>query len=719
MSDFVVSARKYRPATFRSVVGQEHITSTLRNAIERGQLAHAYLFCGPRGVGKTTCARIFAKAINCLSPEGAEACNACESCRSFNEGRSLNIHELDAASNNSVEDIRTLIEQVRIVPQVGRYAVFIIDEVHMLSAAAFNAFLKTLEEPPAHAIFILATTEKHKIIPTILSRCQIYDFNRIRVEDAVGYLRHIASQEGVAADDESLNLIAQKADGGMRDALSMFDKAVSFCGTALNYHAVAQTLNVLDYDTYFGITDTLLAGDYVSALLAYDGVLTRGFSGQTFLAGLNRHLRDLMVARNPATRPLLEVAGTLSERYCEQAARCTPPFLFGAMSLLTEADGRLRQSSNQRLLVELTLMKLAGQGQKKSDPSAEASLPELSGTTAPAPSAVPVPAPQNETPATPGEPRNIAPDTADKHRDDTPQATAKPHRFGPSLAELQAPSESATPCADDPAESPARIDGTASPEAPSAPCPAPAEESEPDQVAHNAAQTQTAPIPRGYGKDIHAAQPASQPAGTVQSAPAGVPERVADENPGSDSRQPAPAPTADTAPADTPAAGNPAPTRRAPRTPLVSGASIAALMEAATAEPDEEADEEASGGETPETDPESDRKLEAARPQILALIQQKRPRFVSAFEQMTFCDGVIDIAVPSSSLRDEILRSKTGMLLRIAELAGINGMLDLRITVNEEIRAARPIKLEDRMKHLLDRNPQLAELRKALDLEAE
>jgi len=739
MSDFVVSARKYRPATFRSVVGQEHITSTLRNAIERGQLAHAYLFCGPRGVGKTTCARIFAKAINCLSPEGAEACNACESCRSFNEGRSLNIHELDAASNNSVEDIRTLIEQVRIVPQVGRYAVFIIDEVHMLSAAAFNAFLKTLEEPPAHAIFILATTEKHKIIPTILSRCQIYDFNRIRVEDAVGYLRHIASQEGVAADDESLNLIAQKADGGMRDALSMFDKAVSFCGPALNYHAVAQTLNVLDYDTYFGITDTLLAGDYVSALLAYDGVLARGFSGQTFLAGLNRHLRDLMVARNPATRPLLEVAGTLSERYCEQAARCTPLFLFGAMSLLTEADGRLRQSSNQRLLVELTLMKLAGQGQKKSDPAAEASLPELSGASAPAPSAAPphpiardsarqphsagnesaataVPAPQNETPATPGEPRNTAPDTTDTHRDETPQATAKPHRFGPSLAELQAPSESATPPAGNPAESPARIDSNASPETVSAPCPAPAVESEPDRAARNVAQTQSAPIPRGYGEDIHAAQPASQPVGT---APVGMPDRAADENPGPDSRQPAPPPSADTASADTPATSNPAPARRTPRTPLVSGASIAALMEAATAESDEEADEEASGGETPETDPESDRKLEAARPQILALIQQKRPRFVSAFEQMTFCDGVIDVAVPSSSLRDEILRSKTGMLLRIAELAGINGMLDLRITVNEEIRAARPIKLEDRMKHLLDRNPQLAELRKALDLEAE
>ncbi|MFQ6940092.1 MAG: DNA polymerase III subunit gamma/tau [Alistipes finegoldii] len=259
MSDFIVSARKYRPATFASVVGQKHITSTLKNAIERAQLAHAYLFCGPRGVGKTTCARIFAKAINCLSPNGAEACNECESCRSFNEGRSLNIHELDAASNNSVEDIRTLIEQVRIIPQVGRYSVFIIDEVHMLSAAAFNAFLKTLEEPPAHAIFILATTEKHKIIPTILSRCQIYDFNRIRVEDSVEYLKYIAGQENISADEESLNLIAQKADGGMRDALSMFDKAVSFCGTTLDYRNVAQTLNVLDYDTYFSVTEMLLA----------------------------------------------------------------------------------------------------------------------------------------------------------------------------------------------------------------------------------------------------------------------------------------------------------------------------------------------------------------------------------------------------------------------------------------------------------------------------
>lgn len=365
MEQFVVSARKYRPATFQSVVGQKHITSTLKNAIERGQLAHAYLFCGPRGVGKTTCARIFAKAINCLNPHNSEACNECESCRSFNENRSLNIHELDAASNNSVDDIRQLIEQVRIIPQVGRYSVFIIDEVHMLSTAAFNAFLKTLEEPPQHAVFILATTEKHKILPTILSRCQIYDFNRIRVEDAVEYLRYIAREEGIEADDESLNLIAQKADGGMRDALSMFDKAVSFCGKSLQYNEVAQTLNVLDYDTYFGITDQLRQGDYIGALVAFDGVLSRGFSGQTFMAGLNRHLRDLLVSQNEATARLLELTGTLMERYRTQARACTTEFLFGAISVLTELDGKIRQSSNQRLLVELGLMKISGLQSKK------------------------------------------------------------------------------------------------------------------------------------------------------------------------------------------------------------------------------------------------------------------------------------------------------------------------------------------------------------------
>lgn len=444
MENFVVSARKYRPATFASVVGQRHITSTLKNAIERGQLAHAYLFCGPRGVGKTTCARIFAKAINCLNPQGGEACNECESCRSFNEGRSLNVHELDAASNNSVDDIRNLIEQVRIIPQQGKYSVFVIDEVHMLSPAAFNAFLKTLEEPPRHAIFILATTEKHKIIPTILSRCQIYDFNRIRVEDGVEYLRYIASKEGVEADDEALNLISHKADGGMRDALSMFDKAVSFCGTKLSYKDVATTLNVLDYDTYFSATDMLLEGRYIDALMLFDEVLSRGFSPQVFVSGLNAHMRDLLMSKGPAIS-LVEFTGRLIERYKEQAARCSEAFLFGAISLLTEADGKIRQSSNQRLLVELGLMKIAGLGQKKNDEVASLSLeidvplPELQPAQQPTPVAQPAPQPASTpTPQQPAPAPQPAAASVEKPAENAmPRATApRSRRSGLSLGSL-------------------------------------------------------------------------------------------------------------------------------------------------------------------------------------------------------------------------------------------------------------------------------------------
>ena len=359
MSDFIVSARKYRPATFRSVVGQKHITSTLQNAIERGQLAHAYLFCGPRGVGKTTCARIFAKAINCLSPHGAEACNECESCRSFNEGRSLNIHELDAASNNSVEDIRTLIDQVRIIPQVGRYSVFIIDEVHMLSAAAFNAFLKTLEEPPAHAIFILATTEKHKILPTILSRCQIYDFSRIGVEDTVAHLAYVASKEGITAEPEALNVIALKADGGMRDALSIFDQVVSFTGGHITYKSVIENLNVLDYEYYFKLTGFFLENKISDALLLLNDVLNKGFDGSHFITGLSSHLRDLLVSKDPATLPLLEVGASIRERYQAQAQQCPLPFLYRAMKLCNDCDLNYRASKNKRLLVELTLIQVA------------------------------------------------------------------------------------------------------------------------------------------------------------------------------------------------------------------------------------------------------------------------------------------------------------------------------------------------------------------------
>ena len=621
MSDFIVSARKYRPATFRSVVGQKHITSTLQNAIERGQLAHAYLFCGPRGVGKTTCARIFAKAINCLAPNGAEACNECESCRSFNEGRSLNIHELDAASNNSVEDIRTLIEQVRIIPQVGRYSVFIIDEVHMLSAAAFNAFLKTLEEPPAHAIFILATTEKHKIIPTILSRCQIYDFNRIRVEDSVEYLKYIAAQEGVTADEESLNLIAQKADGGMRDALSMFDKAVSFCGTALDYRNVAQTLNVLDYDTYFGVTEMLLAGNYVDALVTFDTVLSKGFSGQTFMAGLNRHMRDLLMARQPDTLRLIEMTGTLLERYRTQAGACSVEFLFGAISVLTELDGKIRQSSNQRLLVELGLMKTAGLGQKK-----------------------------NDTLTSPGE---------------------------YPLPELTTP---------------ARVAASAPPPAaPAQPQPAPATPAAAPAAPAVQQQPETQPEPRPAVQSQPEVIPAAQPAPEVIQQPAAQPK---------------------------PAAPEPAkPARR----PLISGTSLSELLASGGGISDaEDADGEAEAEpEAVEIDPACEQKLERAREGILNLLRTKRPRFVPAFELMTVRGNTISVSVPTTELREEILRNKTGMLMRIAELAGISGAIELEVIVNEQIRAARPIKLEDRVKHMTEKNPLIAELRKALDLEVE
>ena len=358
MENYIVSARKYRPSTFESVVGQR--ATTLKNAIATQKLAHAYLFCGPRGVGKTTCARIFAKTINCMTPTAdGEACNQCESCVAFNEQRSYNIHELDAASNNSVDDIRQLVEQVRIPPQIGKYKVYIIDEVHMLSASAFNAFLKTLEEPPRHAIFILATTEKHKILPTILSRCQIYDFNRISVEDTVNHLSYVASKEGISAEPEALNVIAMKADGGMRDALSIFDQVVSFTGGNITYKSVIDNLNVLDYEYYFRLTDCFLANKVSDALLLFNDVLNKGFDGSHFITGLSSHFRDLLVGKDPVTLPLLEVGASIRQRYQEQAQKCPLPFLYKAMKLCNECDLNYRISKNKRLLVELTLIQVA------------------------------------------------------------------------------------------------------------------------------------------------------------------------------------------------------------------------------------------------------------------------------------------------------------------------------------------------------------------------
>lgn len=359
MDNYIVSARKYRPSTFRSVVGQKSLTTTLKHAIQHNKLAHAYLFCGPRGVGKTSCARIFAKTINCMNPTAeGEACNACESCLAFNEQRSYNIHELDAASNNSVDDIRSLIDQVRIPPPIGKYKVFIIDEVHMLSSAAFNAFLKTLEEPPHHALFILATTEKHKVLPTILSRCQIYDFSRIAIADMVEHLQYVASLENVAAEAEALNVIAQKADGGMRDALSIFDQVVSFTNGNITYRAVIDNLNVLDYEYYFGLTENILTGNVRASILILNEILVKGFDGQNIITGLAAHFRDLLVCKDEATLILFEVGASIRERYKEMAARCSDAFLFKAIELANTCDLNYRVSRNKRLLLELTLIQL-------------------------------------------------------------------------------------------------------------------------------------------------------------------------------------------------------------------------------------------------------------------------------------------------------------------------------------------------------------------------
>lgn len=358
--EYIVSARKYRPATFDSVVGQRALTTTLLNAIGTGKLAHAYLFCGPRGVGKTTCARIFAKTINCYSPTPqGEACQSCESCVSFDAGRSINIHELDAASNNSVDDIRELIDQVRIPPQGGRYKVFIIDEVHMLSTAAFNAFLKTLEEPPSHVIFILATTEKHKILPTILSRCQVYDFQRITLSQTVDHLQYIAAKEGVEADVQALHLIARKADGGMRDALSIFDQMASFTGGKITLSATLENLNMLDSTYYFRLTDMLLGAEISQAMLLLNEIISKGFDAGNFVSGLADHLRNLLLARDARTLPLLEVAADEIQRYGEQAARCALPYIYKALSLCQQCEASYRQSRNKRLLVEVTLIELS------------------------------------------------------------------------------------------------------------------------------------------------------------------------------------------------------------------------------------------------------------------------------------------------------------------------------------------------------------------------
>ena len=401
MEKFIVSARKYRPNNFTGLVGQDSIATTLKNSIKRGQLAHAYLFCGPRGVGKTSSARIFAKTINCMNP-GAdlEPCGECESCISFAQGRSYCIHELDAASNNSVDDIRLLTEKVMIPPQVGKYSVYIIDEVHMLSSAAFNAFLKTLEEPPAHAIFILATTEKHKILPTILSRCQTYDFNRISVEGIVGNLQNIAKAEGIKIDSDSLHVIAQKADGAMRDALTLFDQCVAFCGTEIDYAGVIKNLNVLDHEYYFNLIECTLTGNFSKSLLLFDEILSKGFNALYFVGGLSSHLRNLLVCQDTSTHKLLDMAPSVAQRYKQQSAKCSLRFLYEALGHTTKCESEYRQSGNQRLLVEFMLVKLAQlQAAPQQTTVQQPAQPQVAAPEKPAAEAPVTQAPAAEAPA--------------------------------------------------------------------------------------------------------------------------------------------------------------------------------------------------------------------------------------------------------------------------------------------------------------------------------
>ena len=405
MSDYIVSARKYRPDSFEALIGQDNIARTLKNSIQRGQLAHAYLFCGPRGVGKTSTARIFAKTINCSHPgQDMEPCGECESCLAFQEGRSYNIHELDAASNNSVDDIRTLLEQVQIPPQVGRYSVYIIDEVHMLSSQAFNAFLKTLEEPPAHAVFILCTTEKHKILPTILSRCQTYDFNRITIPDISRNIKAIASAEGVKIDDKSVHVIAQKADGAMRDALTLFDQSVAFCGTDIKYEDVIRNLGVLDYEYSFRLVDAFLAGDYATALVLFDEILNKGFNALHFIGALSEHLRDLLVARTGGLEALLDQPESLKEQYRSQAGRCSVKFLYDALGIASDCEAGYKASSNQRLHIEYALMKMAFLSKA---PAADAAPAPAAAAQTPATAPAPVEVPRQKGPETSDPPTKI------------------------------------------------------------------------------------------------------------------------------------------------------------------------------------------------------------------------------------------------------------------------------------------------------------------------
>ena len=614
--------RKWRPQRFEDVVAQHGTVTALRNQVAAGRVGHAYLFTGVRGTGKTTCAKIFAKAVNCLDTSSPDPCGECEICKGIDSGSVMDIIEMDAASNNGVDDIRDLRDEVAYLPSVCKYKVYIIDEVHMLSLQAFNAFLKTLEEPPAHAVFILATTEKHKIIPTILSRCQIYDFNRIRVEDGVEYLKYIASQEGVTYDDESLHIIAQKADGGMRDALSMFDKVVSFCGSNLTIKEVAGTLNVLDYDTYFTITQQILAGNYTEALLLFDDVLRKGFSGQTFVAGLNNHFRDLLMCKNPQTLPLLEVTGSVAERYKTQAAECSVPLLFEGINLLTAIDSGLRTATNQRLHVELGLMKLCGLGQKKNSDALTPSLPVLE---------------RRDTPGMQPAERTAVPETS---RGTTQITTSQPIT---------------------PATVPAPPTTTPMPSPPTT----------------TAATPTSGATPRAAAQPAIPATPVSSAASTKANTATGLPGGIS-----------------------------------------LSGRSISSILQAPVAVSENMEEEE--GDEEPiEIDEDTETALIAGCARFSQELMQERPRMGVLFQDARVSGNCINLTVPNESSYDELMHSLAEMKYRLGELSGLRVPIEFNVTIKANPKGLKPIKVEDRLRYLTDKNPLLTKLRKELELDVE
>ena len=677
MEKFIVSARKYRPATFGTLIGQDSIATTLKNSIKRGQLAHAYLFCGPRGVGKTTTARIFAKIINCMNPgEDMEPCGQCESCKSFEEGRSYCIHELDAASNNSVDDIRALTEKVMIPPQIGKYSVYIIDEVHMLSTSAFNAFLKTLEEPPQHAIFILATTEKHKIIPTILSRCQVYDFNRISIPDIVKNLKMIAAKEEVQIDDGSLHVIAEKADGAMRDALTLFDQVVAYCGNTVDYASVIKNLNVLDYDYYFKLIDNSLDGKFADSLVLFDEVLSKGFNALYFVGGLGNHLRNLLICKETASAKLLEVSPELEVKYRQQSQRCPLKFLFKALAATEKCEGDYARSNNQRLLVEFMLVRIS----QLVEPAARPAPAPEKAEPAPEPvkPAQPEPVKSAEPAEAPAESEQAASPAVQRMSEDQPQ--------GPSVAQTAETAAEPEPAEPEPVaepEKPAQIEKAEEPVSLFSEPEKPAEaQAEPEKAEDSAVQRMSEDQPQGPS--------VAQTAETAA--------------------EPEPAPVAEPKPEPTPA--------------FAHGISISSLMNEKKQE--EAAEKKPLDFMGPSTGkPVTQEAVDAAWSKMVAMYEQKSPKLVRFIAMLKEAHPVLEegtdtvaFAVSNSSQKAWIEQQTGAQMANFLRKALQNEDVKLAVRIKSREDIVKKMYMpQDKDRYLTENNPEFAQLKKDMGAE--